>query len=351
MEEGDKTRRDFLKKSAFATGAAAMSPFVTGNDHSDGKVNMNRLPREVWVASITMGDFEPESYQENIELLLDRMKEVVPYQPDIVCLPEVAPFMKLKKRPPIAEVAEEGIGPITSRFAAFARKNNCYVIIPLYTKENGRYYNAAVLLDRKGNYVGEYRKIYPTVGNMEKGITPGPIDPPVFKTDFGVIGMQICYDLQFIDKYNSFKRLKEKGAEIVFWPSAYCGGKPLNTVAWMNQYVVVSSTRFDPSKICDIDGSEIATTDYRDRHWVCEPVNLEKTMIRRWPHSNKFDDIIRKYGRKIKFKLLLEENWAIVESLSPEVRVADVLKEFDIESFMAQNDLAEEMYKKYRVYP
>lgn len=56
------------------------------------------------------------------------------------------------------------------------------------------------------------------------GLTRGPIDPPVFNTDFGVIGMRICFDFQFFD---GFKRLGQKGAEIVFWPSAYCGGREL----------------------------------------------------------------------------------------------------------------------------
>lgn len=305
---------------------------------------VKRLPREVWVASITLEDLEPESYQESIELILKRMEEVEHYQPDIVCLPEIAPFMKLKKRPPIEDVAEEGMGLITSRFAAFARKYHCYVIIPLYTKEKGRYYNASVLLDRDGNYVGEYRKMYLAVGEMKKGLTPGPTDPPIFKTDFGVIGIQMCFDIQFFD---GFKRLGEKGAEIVFWPSSYCGGRALNTIAWMNRFVVVASTRYDPAKICDIDGSDITSSSYRSKHWVCEPINLEKVMIKRWPHSKKLDAIIQKYGRKVKIIIHNEEGWAVIESLSPDVRVADLLKEFKIEGFRTQIDLAEKMHKSY----
>ncbi|MFH0759758.1 MAG: carbon-nitrogen hydrolase family protein [Bacteroidota bacterium] len=140
---------------------------------------MKRLPREVWVASVTLGDIEPHSYQESIELILNRMEEVASYQPDIMCLPEVAPFMRLETRPPIKDVAEEEIGPITSQFASFARRNHCYVIIPLDTKESGLYYNASVLLDRDGSYAGEYRKIFLTAGEMEQGLTPGPTDPPV----------------------------------------------------------------------------------------------------------------------------------------------------------------------------
>lgn len=346
MSNTETSRRGFLASVTTGLGAGAGMAAFPASAQTGAKPS--RLPREVWVASITLGDFEPTTYQEHIGLILKRMEEVAPYKPDIVCLPEVAPFMKLKKRPPLAEVAEEPLGPISSRFAAYAQAHHCYVIIPTYTTEKGRYYNAAVLIDRQGRYVGQYRKMYPTVGEMKNGITPGPTDPPVFETDFGIIGMQICFDLQF---YQGFQCLGQKGAEIVFWPSAYCGGRALNAVAWMNQFVVVASTRYDPTKMCDMDGSDIATSAYRSRHWVCEPINLEKTMIKKWPHIKKYDDIIRRYGRKIHLKILEEEVWTVMESLSPDVRVADVLKEFDIESFRAQNELAAEMYKTRRVHP
>ncbi len=343
------SRRGFVKNAVAGIGIASL-----GGGHqlfgTSGKAGneIDKLPREIWVASITSEGFQPQTYQENIELLLNRMDEVVPFHPDIVCLTEVAPFMKLLNRPPLEEIAEEKMGPITSRFATFAKKHTCYVIIPLYTKENGRYYNASVLLDRMGDYVGEYRKIYLTVGEMKKGLTPGPIDPPVFNTDFGVIGMQICFDMQFFD---GFKRLGEKGAEIVFWPSAYCAGKAINTVAWMNRYPVVSCSRDDPAKICDIDGSDIATSSIRFKHWICEPINLEKTIVKRWPHQKKLEAIAEKYGRKVKIEILDEEGWAIIESLSAELQVNDLLKEFEIEQFRTQNELAEGMYKTHRIHP
>lgn len=342
-------RRGFIKNASAGVGMVSLGGGHQILKASDvNKKGPKALPREVWVASITLGDLKGESYEENIELLLERMDEVAPYHPDIVCLPEVAPFLRLRRRPPVKEVAEQGLGPITSRFASYAKKNHCYVIIPLYTKENGLYYNASVLLDREGAYVGEYRKIYLTAGEMEKGLTPGPTDPPVFQTDFGVIGMQICFDLQFFD---GFKRLGEKGAEIVFWPSAYCGGRELNTVAWMNRFVVVASTRYDPVKICDMDGSDIVSSAYRSRHWVCEPINLEKVMIKKWPHILKFEKIIQKYGRKIKIHIYEEEVWALIESLSQDVRVEDILEEFEIDGFRSENELAESMYKTHRVHP
>ena len=37
------------------------------------------------------------------------------------------------------------------------------------------------------------------------GITPGAIVPPVFKTDFGLIGIQICFDAHWPEQWRSLK--------------------------------------------------------------------------------------------------------------------------------------------------
>ena len=102
----------------------------------------------------------------------------------------------------------------------------------------------------------------------------------MFKTDFGTIGVQICFDINWRDVW---EKLGKYGAEIVFWPSAFNGGKMLNSLAWMNKYYVVSSTRYDPSRICDIDGDEIIRSGL-SAHWVCAPINLEKAFIHSWPY-------------------------------------------------------------------
>ncbi len=199
---------------------------------SGEKTNRCRLPREVWVASISQNDMREDNHKAMIRAMLARMEEVVPLKPDIVCLPEVFAFSNLSGgRPPLAEIAEKPIGPICRPFSDFAREHGCYVICPTYTRQEGRYYNAAVLLDRAGKVVGEYHKLHPTIGEMKKGISPGTFDVPVFRTDFGVIGMQICFDAEWQD---GWRKLGEAGAEIVFWPSAYAGGTVVNSKAWEN---------------------------------------------------------------------------------------------------------------------
>lgn len=316
------SRRQFLGSAGLGTAGslAASGP---------GEREQKRLPREVWVASVGQMGLAAQTPQEMCRKMLSRMEETVPLQPDIICTPEVFPFTGLPAgaRRPVAEVAEQREGPVLEMFSEFARRYRCYVICSTYTKEAGLCYIASVLLDRMGKYAGEYRKTNPTNDELELGITPGPLNQPVFRTDFGTIGIQICYDINW---YENWDRLGRAGAEIVFWPSAFGGGKMLNSLAWMNKYFVVSSTRFDhPTKIVDPLGDDVVATG-RAGNWICEPVNLDIAVVQSVAHFRKFKDIRKKYGRRFRFRILHVEALATIEGLSGDVSVPEVLQEFGI---------------------
>ncbi len=342
------TRRTFLQTATAGAGFAVLARATGGEAAEQGRPvrdKSSRLPREVWVASITQDGMQAGRYEQMIKAILVRMESVVPFQPDIICLPEVFPFANLDSgRPSLEEVAEEPIGEICRPFAEFAKKHHCHVVCSTYTKEAGRFYNGAVFIGRKGEVIGEYRKMHPTVGEMERGIAPGPLDPPVFETDFGKVGAQICFDIEWNDGWD---KLRQKGAEIVFWPSAFGGGSMVNTKAWQNHYCVVSSTRKGTTKICDIDGEEIAKTGHF-ANFVCAPVNLEKAFLHTWPFCRRFAEIHAKYGRKVRIRTFHEEEWSIIESRSADVKIADVMEEFDLKTRDEHIDEADVMQRERR---
>jgi predicted amidohydrolase len=340
-------RRKFIRNSALGLGAgiSLTSSTISSASTMNEEALPPKLPREVWIATLTLTKIDALDHQGMVEEVLDHMTDIVNYKPDIICLPEIFPFFHISEQVAVEEVAEKPLGKITSRFAEFAKKYKTYIICPLYTVENGKYYNAAVVINREGKVLGEYRKMHPTEGEMSKGISPGPLDPPVFKTDFGTIGIQICFDLEWND---GWEKLKEKGADIVFFSSAYSGGKAINTRAWQNKYCVVSSTLKGIAKICDISGDEIANTGYWDKYWAIAPLNLEKVFLHTWPYVQKFKDIHAKYGRKVKITNFDEEEWSIIESLSPDIKVADILREFDLKTHNEHIKSATDMQSKFR---
>lgn len=340
----NQSRRNFLKKTSLGAAAFSVAGFPENENRRNAKPGGSG--REVWIASLTQDNMTGSTYQEVMKAALKKMELAVPFAPDIICLPEVFHVAGIPTgRPPLNVSSEDGTGNLIAPFQAFAKKHQCYVICPVYTVENGKYYNAAVVIDRKGQRIGEYRKARLTVGEIEKGLTPGPLDPPLFQTDFGVIGVQICYDIEWA---HGWAELGRKGAEIVFWPSAFAAGKKVNAKAWENQYCVVSSTRKDTTKICDVTGDEVVASGHWSRWGVCAPVNLEKAFLHSWPDSNKFPAIQEKYGRKVRCYSLHEEEFSVVESLSPDVKVADIMKEFNLRTFRQELQEAEERQRQTR---
>ncbi|MEN8192128.1 MAG: carbon-nitrogen hydrolase family protein [Bacteroidota bacterium] len=342
----NESRRNFIRKSALGVGAVtiAANSTLSGSDDSDKKESKH-LPREVWIATISQHEIFTDTTDEMVAEMLKLMEEIAPLNPDIIVLPEVFPYSNIPKRPPLAESAENKIGPIIKPFANFAKKNNCYVICSTYTEDKGKYYNSAVLLDRQGEYVGEYHKMFPTEGEMKRGISPGESEPPVFETDFGKIGMQICFDNEWIEGWH---KLHKAGAEVVFWPSAFSGGTKLNSFAKLFNYHLVSSSRKDEAKIIDITGEDVASTGRWEPNWICAPINLEKVVIPTWPYYVNFKEMEAKYGRNIKITSLHDEEISIVESLSADLKVVDVLKDYNIKTRKEYLLNAEKMQNKLR---
>lgn len=339
---GKTSRREFVRNvslGAVGTGLAGMARAVSPKDTEKG--------REVWIAALTQHRIGGNTYKDNLAAAIRQMENAVPFGPDVFCLPEFFHVAGLKGgNPPLDTVSEDGSGNIIAPFQEFARKYQAYIVCPIYTVDQGRYYNAAVLIDRNGDYIGEYRKARLPVDEMKMGLTPGPLDPPVFELDFGVVGIQICYDIEWD---TGWRALRNKGAEIVFWPSAFAGGKKVNTKAWENQYCMVSSTLKNTTKICDITGEEVAASGNWKPWGVCAPVNLEKAFLHSWPYSQTFPEIEKKYGRKVRCYSLSEEEFSVIESLSPDLKVADVMREFGLKTYREHLKEAEVLQERKRV--
>jgi beta-ureidopropionase len=313
-----------------------------------------RLPREVWVAAISIKGLWPEkTIAKRMKDVINRMESLYAFEPDIICLPETVNISWVNEIKTLEEIAEDETtpGPVTSQFAEIAKRRNCYITCPIITKKDGHYYNSAVLINRKGAIDGVFHKIHPTDTEIIPdtyykggGITPGTLRPPVFKTDFGTIGIQICMDANWDDGWQS---LKADGAEMVLFPSQASYENQLSNHAWKNKYHILSSTGED-ARIIDFTGDTIVSDSDLSR-WVCAPVNFEKEFVHAWPHVNRFDEIQKKYGRGIRIRIYHQENWATIESLVPEIKVKEILREYDIPTFDEQIDEATKIQKKYRV--
>jgi len=340
------SRRKFLQTTAL--GAVAVRPMPLSGLNKGSAASSPRLPRELWIASFCQHMMSNPGPDKMMEKALAEIDSIAYYEPDIICLPETFLYSNMKQdRPALSAEAERMETEVIPRFAEYAVKYKCYMICPVYTVREGYYFNSAVVIDRESKTMGEYHKIHPTEGEITRGLVSGSLDPPVFKTDKGIIGIQICFDINWQDGWEA---LRKKGAEIIFWPSAFGGGQQVNTKAWQNKCCTVSSTKYGISKICDADGTEVAVTGHWSEHWAIGPLNLEKAFLHTWPYVRSFPEIEKKYGRKIRIRNHHEEEWSIIESLSPEIHVADILKEFDLLTHEQHIASAESVQKAHRPF-
>jgi beta-ureidopropionase len=291
---------------------ASLSVFGVADDRKLHQGNRNRIVR---VVTITQAELQRES-DNLLEETMARLEQAASFQPDIACLPEL--FLN---RPP-----EPVPGPVTDRLAAWARQHASYVVFGVKTKTGNRVYNAAVLIDRVGQICGKYSKIHPTEGELAEGTVPGGLDPPVFETDFGTIGIQICFDINWWDVW---KRLKQQGAKIVFFPSAYPAARQLSALALMNQYYVVSSAMRGSSKIYDISGEVLASSG-NYQQWAGAALPIGKRLFEIDFHAQKARQIQQKYGSKVDVVWFHDDDWFTLASVDPDLTVEDIISEFDL---------------------
>lgn len=356
---GEKiSRRTFIGKTTAGVGLGLTGGAVSVASGSPASArDIEILRRGVKVASIDLQHLYPEnSIDARIKKILERMERAAAYQPDIICLPETFNTSMVNERRPRSEIAEDEKtpGPVTSRMGEFARQYNCYVISPIITKNEGKYYNSAVLLDRKGDISGVFHKTHPVSGEIRegRGVIPGPIRPPVFQTDFGKIGMQICFDANW---FESWVWMKKDGAEIIFFPSQFPGGRILNFHAWRNNYYVVSSTGED-ARIIDISGIDIDSSSFQ-LGYTWATLNLEKEYVPTFPGKHRIPDIFKKYGDKVKIKVFRDTGGGAgtgaghitIESLDPDLKVRDILKEFEIPTYREELEADGKIQAQYRL--
>ena len=350
------SRRNFIRQSSLGIGAGLMGLNVPllSNDHH--VIKSKKLPREICVATMDVKDYKPawpdKTRDARVKRMLGRMNEVSSMHPDVVCLPELFDSMWVEEETNIGEIAEDEKtpGPVTSQIASFAKKNKCYVICPLFTKKDGNIYNSSLLIDRQGNIAGVYHKTHPVKteifpGQAYKGgcVVPGAIDQPVFETDFGKVGMQICYDAYWSDGWDN---LRDKGADVVFFSSAMPGGRILNHYASKNEYYIVSSTGND-ARVIDKSGNDLdCTSDFIRYAWAT--INLNKVNADVWPANSVIANLYKKYGDRIGVRAWTTTDVITIESLDPDLNIREALKEFDIPVFSEYIKGETEIHKKYR---
>ena len=187
------------------------------------KVKEGQKMAKIKVAAIQMPTVTDK--MQNVRTAGINLEKIKDEKPDFVILPEMfcCPY-QTQNFPVYAE--EEG-GSVWQQLSEYAKQYGIYLIggsMPEKDAE-GKVYNTSYIFDRQGKQIGKHRKVHlfdidVTGGQTFKEsdtLTAGDHDT-VFDTEFGRMGVMLCFDIRFPELA---RMMVNDGAKAIFVPAAF----------------------------------------------------------------------------------------------------------------------------------
>ncbi len=196
-------------------------------------------------------------------------------------------------------------GPSTAKIAAAAKANSIYVVVGCWEVfADETFANTALIFDRAGEIVGKYRKTHAATDHYE-GSTPWERPPsgktrdwmlrndpewimqagdelPVFKFDFGTVGILTCYDGWFPE---AARVLSLKGAELLIWVNGRGGSVEdfiVKSIIFQSHVAMITTNQAYGSGTMIGDCSEppakiLARCPDQQESYISATINLKQT--------------------------------------------------------------------------
>ena len=209
--------------------------------------------------------------------------------------------------------------------------------------------NSAVLLDRGGDVAYVYDKVYPYWSEFDAN---PPVDvvesvPRVVETDFGRLGIAICFDVNFPDVWQA---LAEGGADLVVWPSAYSAGRALQAHALNHHYCILTSTFTRDCIVYDITGEEVLYEKSEGLHVTRTVLDLDRGIYHENFNIEPRDRLLAEHAGTIAMEQWLErEQWFVLRSLDPEVSARALARAYGLEELRGLQNAQSRQLHEMRV--
>ena len=162
---------------------------------------------------------------ENLRTAEEAIRTAARQGAELVLLPEM--FNCPYETPNFPVYAEKAGGPVWQALSGLAKEFGIYFSAGSVPEcdDAGHVFNTAYVFDRSGNQIARHRKVHLFDIDVKGGqyfkesdtLTPGD-SATVFDTEFGKIGLCICFDIRFPE---IFRRMVLEGADIVLVPAAF----------------------------------------------------------------------------------------------------------------------------------
>lgn len=265
---------------------------------------------------------------QTIEFWDKELKQVLHENPDLIVLPEHAVLPWRVGYDEIPEWKKVKGDQLLNFFKKIAKNHHTYIAYgELRTDEEGRKRNQMLLIDKNGNLIGNYNKMFPTTYEMDRGIFPG-VESKIFKTSFGSMGPSICFDINFEELSD---QLAEQKPNIVLFSSS--GGYSQEQEQWANKigsYLVGAiSSKTTEATIRNPVGYVIASSNKeKGIDYAIVTVDLDARYTFQWDFRKELEAAKKKYGNEIQ---IIPEGAAVkVYSPDGKLNIDKVFNEFKI---------------------
>lgn len=178
---------------------------------------------KIKIAAIQMSTVADK--MENVRTVKTYLEKIKDENPDFVILPEMFCCPYQTENFPI--YAEKEGGPVWQQLSGYAKQYGIYLIggsMPEKDAE-GNVYNTSYIFDREGKPIGKHRKVHLFDIDVKGGqtfkesdtLTAGDSDT-VFDTEFGKIGVMLCFDIRFPELS---RMMVNDGVKVIFVPAAF----------------------------------------------------------------------------------------------------------------------------------
>ena len=160
---------------------------------------------------------------KNLEKARNIIKQAAHEGANIILLQELfqSPYFCIEYDEKIFKLAQTfKNNHILEEMSELCKELNIVLPISYFEKSNNAYFNSIAVINSDGNILGNYRKshIPDGAGYLEKYyFNPGNTGFKVWDTNFGKIGIGICWDQWFPE---AARIMVLKGADILFYPTA-----------------------------------------------------------------------------------------------------------------------------------